>query len=52
MGEKVQRIGSVNGRYRIDGEAQNSRGSGEARRMICVTHGHELGSGDCWGGGG
>ena len=43
MGEKVQGIRSINGRYKIDrGEVKNSIGNGEAKEFICMTHGHEL----------
>ena len=46
-GENVQRISSINGRYKIDGEVklrtvQNRQGNGEAKEFICMTHGHEL----------
>ena len=41
MGEKVQGIRSINGRYKIDGgEVKNSIGNGEAKDMY--AHGHEL----------
>ena len=39
MGEKVQGIRSINGRYQID---RGSIGNGEAKELICKTHGHEL----------
>ena len=39
-GEKVQGIRSINGRYKIDREVKNSRGNGEAKELICTTHGH------------
>ena len=42
MGEKAQGIRSINGRYKIDREVKNSRGNGEAKELICTTHGHEL----------
>ena len=42
MREKVQGISSVNGRYKIDGEVKNNIGHGEAKELICTTHGHEL----------
>ena len=43
MGEKVQGIKSINGSYKIDrGEVKNSMGNGEAKELICMTHGHEL----------
>ena len=41
MGEKVQGIRSINGRYKIDGEVKNSTGNGEAKELISMTHGHE-----------
>ena len=41
-GEKVQRIRSINGRYKIDGEVKNSIGNGEVKELICTTHEHEL----------
>ena len=46
MGGKVQGI-SVNGRYKIDREVQNSIGNGEAKELICATHGHEQMQ-ECW----
>ena len=42
MGGKVQGISSINGRHKIDGEVKNSMGNGEAKELICMTHGHEL----------
>ena len=42
MGEKVQGISSINGRYKIDGEVKNSMRNGEIKELICTTHGHEL----------
>ena len=43
MGGKVQGIKSINGRYKIDrGVVKNSIGNGEAKELICMTHGHEL----------
>ena len=42
LGEKVQRIRSINSRYKIDGEVKNNIGNGEAKELICMTHGHEL----------
>ena len=42
MGEKVQGISRVNGRYKIDGEVKNNIGHGEAKELICTTHGREL----------
>ena len=41
-GEKVQRISSITGRYKINGEVKNSMGNGEAKELIYSTHGHEL----------
>ena len=45
MGEKVQGIRSIIGRYKIDGEVKNSIGNGEAKELVCMTHGHELSGG-------
>ena len=43
MGEKVQGIRSINGRYKIDkGEVKNSMRNVEAKELIYTTHGHEL----------
>ena len=42
MGEKVQGIRSINGRYKTDGEIKNSMGNGEGKKLIYTTHGHEL----------
>ena len=44
MGEKVQGIRSINGRYKTDRERlrKNSIGNGEAKDLISMTHGHEL----------
>ena len=41
MGEKVQGLRSIIGRYKT-GEVKNSIGNGEAKELVCVTHGHEL----------
>ena len=42
-GGKVQGIRSINGRYKIDmGKVKNSMGNGEAKELICTTHGHEV----------
>ena len=48
MGENVQGIRSVNGRYKIDREVKNSIGNEEAKQPTCTTHGHELKRGECW----
>ena len=48
VGGKVQGVRSINGRYKIDGEVMNSIENGEAKELICMTHGHELSGGDCW----
>ena len=51
-GEKVEGIRSINGRHGIDGGRgkNNSMGNGEAKELICMTHGHELrGGGDAGG---
>ena len=38
MGGKVQRIRSINNRYKIDrGEIKNSIGNGEAKELIYMT---------------
>ena len=43
MGGTVQRIRSINNRYKIDrGEIKNSIGNGEAKEFIYMTHRHEL----------
>ena len=53
VGEKVQGISSINGRYKIDrGEVKNSIGNGEAEELICMTHGHEVSGGNAGGRGG
>ena len=41
MEGKVQGISSINGQYKIDEEVKNSVGKGEAKELICTTHGHE-----------
>ena len=42
-GEKVQGIRSINVRYKNrQGEVKNRIGNGEAKELICMTHGHEL----------
>ena len=41
MGEKVQGIRSINGRYKI-GKVKNSIGNGKAKELTCMTYGHEL----------
>ena len=48
MGEKVQGIRSLCGRYKIDRGRLFSIGNGEAKELICTTHGHELRMVDCW----
>ena len=42
IGEKVQGIRSVNGRYKIVGKVKNSMGNGESKEFICTSHGCEL----------
>ena len=43
MEGKVQGISSINGRYKIDrGRLRIVEGSGEAKELIRITHGHEL----------
>ena len=42
MGEKLQGIRSINGRYKNrQGEVKNSIGNREAKELICMTHRHE-----------
>ena len=42
-GEKVQRINSINDRWKIDrGRVRISVGNVEAKELISMTHGHEL----------
>ena len=42
-GEKVQRISSINGRYKNrQGEVKNSIGNVEAKELMYMTHGHKL----------
>ena len=41
MGEKIQGMRSINGRYKIDRGRLRMR-NGEAEELICMTHGHEL----------
>ena len=43
MGEKIQEIRSINGRYKIDRGGKNSIGNGEVKELtgIYMTHGHE-----------
>ena len=46
MREKAQGIRSINGSYKIDrGRIRN----GEAKELICTTHGHELRWGNAGG---
>ena len=49
IGEKIQGIRSIIGRYKIDrGELKSNVGNGEAKELICTTHGHELSRGKCY----
>ena len=41
-GRKSTGISSINGRYKIQGDVKNSIENGEAKELICATHGHEL----------
>ena len=51
-GEKVQGIRSIKSRYTIDREVKSSMGNGEAKELVCMSHGHELRVGPgIWGGG-
>ena len=55
MGEKVQGIRSINSKQQVQnrhGEVKNSVGNGEAKELICTTHGHQLrrgGHAEGWG---
>ena len=44
MQKKLQGLRSIIGRQKIDkiGYVKNSMGNGEAKELICTTHGHEL----------
>ena len=42
MREKVQGIRRIIGRHKIDVEVKKSIGNGEAKELICMTHGHKL----------
>ena len=46
MGEKVQGISSINGRYKIDSGRLSIGNDGEAKELRCMTHGHELRRGE------
>ena len=48
-GRKLQRISSINGRQKIDGQGKNSIGNVEAKELICMTHGHVVRWGDAGG---
>ena len=50
-GVKVQRISSIDDRWKIDGRGKNSVGNVEAKELISMTHGHELWGGKCGRGG-
>ena len=46
-GERVRGLRSIIGRYKIGnvkgiGTVKNSIGNGEAKELICTTHGHDL----------
>ena len=44
MGEKVQGLRSTNWQgQKRHGDVKNSIGNGEAKDLLCLTHGHELG---------
>ena len=48
--EKVQRISSINGRQKIgQGKVKNSIETGDAKKLICMTHGQELKAGNAGG---
>ena len=41
MGDKVQGIRSINGRYKNrEGDVKNSMGNAEAKELVYMTHGH------------
>ena len=42
MSEKVQEMRSIICGYKRQEEVKNSMGNGEAKELICMTHGHEL----------
>ena len=42
MGEKVQGIRSINGRYEIDTGVKNSMENGKIKELMCTTHGYEV----------
>ena len=42
QGGTVQRISSIDDRWKIDGEGKNRVGNVEAKELISMTHGHEL----------
>ena len=42
MGGKVQGIKSIWQVQTRQGEVKNSIGNGEAKELMCMTHGHEL----------
>ena len=52
MGEKVQGIRSINGRYKIHRGRLIIMGNGEAKELTRTTHGHELSVGSNAGGNG
>ena len=39
MEGKVQGLKNITGRYKIDREVKKSTGKGEAKELICTTHG-------------
>ena len=41
-GENVQGIRSIIGQHKMDGERLRITINGEAKELICTTHGHEL----------
>ena len=52
MGKKAQGLRSTSGRYKTDRDVKKSRGNGEAKELICTTHGYELRGGGISGGNG
>ena len=47
-GGKVQGIRIIIGRHKIDRGVKNSIGNGEAKELLCITHGHELRRRESW----
>ena len=53
MGEKVEGLKSLFSKKKNrQGDVKNNIGNGKAKELICTTHRHELGWGNCWREGG